>query len=68
VIDAQTGAEVGRGSVPANSVAVTASRTRRFGNYEFGLPCVLVIKEQPDGVRHDKSELNDILREHGASL
>src|SRR5215217_2639689 len=44
VIDAQTGAEVGRGTVPPNSVAITATRVRRFGSHEFGLPCVLVIK------------------------
>jgi 2,3,4,5-tetrahydropyridine-2-carboxylate N-succinyltransferase len=68
VIDAQTGAEVGRGTVPANSVAVSATRSRRFGSHEFGMPCILIIKQVPDGERHDKNQLNDLLREHGASL
>jgi 2,3,4,5-tetrahydropyridine-2-carboxylate N-succinyltransferase len=68
VIDAPTGAEVGRGTVPPNSVAVTATRTRRFGSHEYGMPCVLVIKHMADGQRHDKNELNVLLREHGASL
>jgi 2,3,4,5-tetrahydropyridine-2-carboxylate N-succinyltransferase len=68
VIDAPTGAEVGRGSVPPNSVAVSATRPRRFGSHEYGMPCVLVIKHLAEGQRHDKNVLNDILREHGASL
>jgi 2,3,4,5-tetrahydropyridine-2,6-dicarboxylate N-succinyltransferase len=68
VIDAQTGAEVGRGYVPPNSVAVTATRTRRFGSHSYGMPCVLVIKHLHEGERHDKSKLNDILRDHGATI
>ncbi len=68
VIDAPTGAEVGRGFVPANSVAVSATRPRRFGSHEYGMPCVLIIKHMPDGQRHDKNALNEILREHGASV
>jgi len=68
VIDAQTGAEVGRGSVPPNSVAITATRPRRFGSHEYGLPCVLVIKHLNEGERHDKNVLNDLLREHGATI
>jgi 2,3,4,5-tetrahydropyridine-2-carboxylate N-succinyltransferase len=68
VIDAQTGAEVGRGHVPANSVAIMATRTRRYGSHEFGVPCVLVIKHLTDGQRHDKGSLNAILREHGATI
>jgi 2,3,4,5-tetrahydropyridine-2-carboxylate N-succinyltransferase len=68
VIDADTGAEVGRGTVPPNSVAITATRIRRFRTHEYGLPCVLVIKHLNEGERHDKNVLNDILREHGASI
>jgi 2,3,4,5-tetrahydropyridine-2-carboxylate N-succinyltransferase len=68
VIDAQTGAEVGRGRVPANSLAITATRTRRFASHEYGLPCVLIIKQLREGERHDKAKLNDVLREHGATL
>jgi 2,3,4,5-tetrahydropyridine-2-carboxylate N-succinyltransferase len=67
VIDAETGEELGRGKVPAWSVAVTATRARTFPGGEFGLPCVLVIKRLSEGERHDKSALNDILRTHGAT-
>jgi 2,3,4,5-tetrahydropyridine-2-carboxylate N-succinyltransferase len=66
VIDAETGAELGRGVVPPWCVAVTATRARRFAGGEFGLPCVLVIKRLEPGQRHDKSTLNDVLRTHGA--
>ena len=68
VIDAQTGGEVGRGKVPPNSVVITATRARKFGSHEFGLPCALVIKHLRDGDRHDKSKLNDLLRDHGATV
>ena len=67
VIDATTGEELGRGSVPAWSVAVSATRSREFGGGTFGLPCVLVIKRLEPGERHDKAKLNDVLREHGAA-
>ncbi len=68
VISAWTGAELGRGVVPPNSVAVMATRPRRFGDHEFGLPCVLVVKHLEDGERHDKGRLESILRDHGAAL
>jgi len=67
VIDAQTGEEVGRGEVPSWCVAVAATRPRAFEGGEFGLPCVLVIKRLEPGDRHDKSKLNEILRDHGAA-
>jgi 2,3,4,5-tetrahydropyridine-2,6-dicarboxylate N-succinyltransferase len=31
------------------------------------VPCVLVIKRLSEGDRHDKAQLNEVLREHGAS-
>lgn len=65
VIDAETGDEFGRGSVPPWSVAVAGTRPRTFAGGEFGLPCVLVIKRLSEGDRHDKSSLNEILRDHG---
>lgn len=68
VIDAQTGEELGRGVVPPWSVAIAATRPRSFPGGEFGLACVLVIKRLEPGERHDKSKLNDILRDHGASV
>jgi len=67
VYDAESGEELSRGRVPSWSVAVSATRPRSFPGGEFGLPCVLVIKRLEPGERHDKSKLNDILRDHGAA-
>jgi 2,3,4,5-tetrahydropyridine-2-carboxylate N-succinyltransferase len=68
VIDAETGEEISRGVVPPWCVAVQASRTRTYPGGEFGLPCVLVVKRLEPGTRHDKSKLNDVLREHGGTI
>jgi 2,3,4,5-tetrahydropyridine-2-carboxylate N-succinyltransferase len=68
VIDAETGEELSRGVVPPWCVAVAASRPRSYPGGEFGLPCVLVIRRLEPGARHDKSRLNDILRQHGGAL
>ena len=46
-------------------MSVTAAA---LGQIEFGLPCVLVIKRLTEGERHDKSKLNSILRDHGATV
>jgi 2,3,4,5-tetrahydropyridine-2-carboxylate N-succinyltransferase len=67
VVDAETGVELSRGVVPAWSVAVSASRRREYPGGEFFMPCVLVIRRLSEGQRHDKAQLNEILREHGAS-
>ena len=67
VIDSDTGVEISRGVVPAWSVAVSAARRREFPGGEFFLPCVLVIKRLTEGQRHDKAQLNAVLREHGVS-
>ena len=67
VIDTETGEELSRGVVPSWCVAVSGSRPRQFAGGEFGLPAVLVIKRIPEGERHDKSALNDILRDHGVA-
>ena len=67
VIDAETGADLGRGVVPPWCVAVTATRPRLFPGGTYGLPCVLVIKRLEEGQRHDKAQLNEVLREHGVS-
>ena len=67
VIDAATGEELGRGVVPPWCVAVSGTRPRTFTGGEFGLPCVLVVKRLNPGERHDKSVLNDVLRDHGAA-
>ena len=67
VIDVETGEEISRGIVPPWSVAVAGTRPRSFPGGDFGLPAVLVIKRLTEGERHDKSALNDILRDHGAA-
>jgi 2,3,4,5-tetrahydropyridine-2-carboxylate N-succinyltransferase len=67
VIDVETGEELPRGEVPAWSVAVGGTRTRKFTGGEFGMPCVLVLKRLPEGTAHDKAALNDILRDHGVN-
>ncbi|HUZ20866.1 MAG TPA: 2,3,4,5-tetrahydropyridine-2,6-dicarboxylate N-succinyltransferase [Acidimicrobiales bacterium] len=67
VIDAETGAELSRGIVPPWCVAVGASRRREYPGGEFFLPCVLVLRRLSEGDRHDKSRLNEILRDHGVS-
>jgi 2,3,4,5-tetrahydropyridine-2-carboxylate N-succinyltransferase len=67
VVDADTGVELSRGVVPAWCVAVSASRRREYPGGEFFMPCVLVIKRLTEGERHDKAQLNAVLRDHGAS-
>jgi 2,3,4,5-tetrahydropyridine-2,6-dicarboxylate N-succinyltransferase len=67
VIDVQTGEELPRGEAPAWSVCVGGTRTRDFPGGAFGMPCVLVLKRLTAGDRHDKTSLNDVLRDHGIS-
>jgi 2,3,4,5-tetrahydropyridine-2-carboxylate N-succinyltransferase len=68
VIDAETGKELSRGVVPSWCVGVGATRPRRYPGGEFGLACILIIRRLTEGERHDKSRLNDLLREHGVSV
>jgi 2,3,4,5-tetrahydropyridine-2,6-dicarboxylate N-succinyltransferase len=65
VIDVETGEELPPGEAPAWSVSVGGTRPRKFPGGEFGMPCLLVLKRLAEGVRHDKSKLNAILRDHG---
>ena len=65
VIDVQTGEELPRGEAPACSVCVNGMRSRKFPGGEYGMQCVLVLRRLPEGSRHDKTELNAILRDHG---
>ncbi len=67
VIDVNSGEEISRGHIPAWSVAVGGTRTKQFAGGAFGLPCVLVLKRLDEGQRHDKAQLNEILRDHGMS-
>jgi 2,3,4,5-tetrahydropyridine-2,6-dicarboxylate N-succinyltransferase len=68
VIDAETGEKISRGIVPPWCVAVAATRPRDYPGGSFGMPCVLVIKRLTEGERHDKSKLNTLLRQHGATV
>jgi len=68
VIDAETGDELSRGVVPDWCVGMQATRPRRYPGGEFGLPCLLVVRHLAEGERHEKSKLNDILREHGIAV
>ena len=67
VIDVETGEELTRGEAPAWSVCVGGTRLRKFGGGEYGLPAVLVLKRLPEGSRHSKTELNELLRDHGVN-
>ena len=67
VIDAETGEQVARGEVPPWCVAVMATRPRAFPGGEFGLPCALILKRLAEGERHDKAQLEDVLRRHGVA-
>jgi 2,3,4,5-tetrahydropyridine-2,6-dicarboxylate N-succinyltransferase len=67
VIDVETGEQISRGRIPDWCVAVSGSRPKEFAGGTFGLPCVLVIKRLTEGERHDKAQLNDVLRGHGLS-
>jgi 2,3,4,5-tetrahydropyridine-2,6-dicarboxylate N-succinyltransferase len=68
VVDAESGEELGRGHVPPWSVAISASRRRQYPGGEFFVPCVLVIRHLTPGERHDKAQLNAILREHDVAV
>jgi 2,3,4,5-tetrahydropyridine-2-carboxylate N-succinyltransferase len=68
VIDVATGETVSRGSVPGWCVAVAGTRPREYPGGTFGMPCVLIVRHLTEGERHDKAALNDVLREHGATV
>ncbi len=65
VIDVESGEELPQGEVPPWSVSVSGIRPRKYSGGEFGMQCVLVLKRLIEGERHDKSMLNDVLRDHG---
>jgi 2,3,4,5-tetrahydropyridine-2-carboxylate N-succinyltransferase len=67
VIDAETGETLGRGEIPPWSVAIMATRPRSFPGGEFGLPCALVVKRLTEGQRHDKAQLEGVLRQHAVA-
>jgi 2,3,4,5-tetrahydropyridine-2-carboxylate N-succinyltransferase len=68
VIDVESGEEVARGDVPAWSVVIPGSRPKEYPGGTFGVNCLLRIKQLPEGERHAKSSLNQLLRGHGVAL
>ena len=66
VIEAETGREVGRGDVPSGAVVVQGTRMKEFPGGTFGLPCALILRYLEPGQRHDRLQLNELLRDHGA--
>ena len=65
VIEAETGREVGRGDVPRGAVVVQGTRMKEFAGGTFGLPCALILRYLEPGQRHDRLQLNEMLRDHG---
>ena len=65
VFDAETGDELPRGEVPERAVVVNSARMTEFTGGQFAMPCLLVLRRLPEGEGHDKTALNDLLREHG---
>jgi 2,3,4,5-tetrahydropyridine-2,6-dicarboxylate N-succinyltransferase len=68
VIDAETGEELSRGVIPPSSVAIGATRARRFPGGDFGLPCVLILRRLDPDEQHEKAALNALVRDHGLAL
>jgi 2,3,4,5-tetrahydropyridine-2-carboxylate N-succinyltransferase len=69
VIDTDSGEEVSRGVIPPWTVAVGGTRPREFAGGTFGLPCVLIVAKLTPGERHNKAELNELLRKwHAPAL
>jgi 2,3,4,5-tetrahydropyridine-2-carboxylate N-succinyltransferase len=68
VIEAETGREVGRGDVPAGAVVVQGTRMKEFAGGTFGMPCALILRYLEPGQRHDRLQLNDLLRDHGVNF
>ena len=61
--------ELHRGYVPPWSVAISASRVFRETEIgKFYAPCLYIVKQLEEGVRHDKSLLNEVLRDHGTGI
>jgi 2,3,4,5-tetrahydropyridine-2-carboxylate N-succinyltransferase len=67
VFEAETGEELPRGEVPERAVAVGSTRVKSFPGGDFGMPCLLVLRRLGEDEIHDKTALNDVLREHGVA-
>jgi 2,3,4,5-tetrahydropyridine-2-carboxylate N-succinyltransferase len=56
-----------RGRVPARSVVIPGSRTKRFAAGEFGVPCALIIGQRKAST-DEKTSLNEALRDFNVSV
>jgi 2,3,4,5-tetrahydropyridine-2-carboxylate N-succinyltransferase len=53
-----------RGRIPARSVVIPGTRTKRFPAGEFGVPCALIIGQRQESTDR-KVSLNAALRDYG---
>ena len=56
-----------KGYVPARSVVIPGSYTKKFPAGEFQVPCALIIGKRKEST-NKKTSLNDALREYGVSV
>ncbi|MHB8189904.1 MAG: 2,3,4,5-tetrahydropyridine-2,6-dicarboxylate N-succinyltransferase [Ferrimicrobium sp.] len=68
VVEVDSGKELARGRIPDFAVVIPGTRTKEFPGGSFGVPCMLVVRYLDPSSRHPKTELNEILRDHGGGL
>lgn len=56
-----------KGRVPARSVVIPGSYTKKFAAGEFQVPCALIIGKRKEST-HKKTSLNDALREYDVAV
>jgi len=56
-----------KGYIPARSVVIPGSYTKKFPAGEFQVPCALIIGQRKEST-NKKTSLNDALREYGVSV
>jgi 2,3,4,5-tetrahydropyridine-2-carboxylate N-succinyltransferase len=56
-----------RGRVPARSVVIPGTRTKRFPAGEFGVPCALIIGQRTESTDR-KTTLNAALRDFDVAV
>ncbi|MEQ9262789.1 MAG: 2,3,4,5-tetrahydropyridine-2,6-dicarboxylate N-succinyltransferase [Owenweeksia sp.] len=56
-----------KGYIPARSVVIPGSYTKKFPAGEFNVPCALIIGQRKEST-NKKTSLNDALREYGVSV
>jgi len=56
-----------KGIVPARSVVIPGSYTKKFPAGEYQVPCALIIGKRKEST-NKKTSLNDALREHDVAV